>query len=159
MKFALLFATVIAGLAFTVPASSSPPAAMLTIPKLGIFNKPIGNGASMLEYGPIWHPEVHARPGDGKPMVIAGHDVTPVPGYGAHGPFYHLVNLHKGDLVKIRWHGRLRVYRVVAEPTWHQENDYQVVVDKGVEAVWFYSCWPRYTHNGRLWVEADLVRS
>ena len=157
MKLALLFAIAAAGLAFTVPANSASSPARLTIPKLGIFNKPVGNGGAMLAYGPIWHPEVPSRPGEGKPMVIAGHDVTPVPGYGSHGPFYNLVDLHKGDLVEIRWHGKLFRYRVTGK-AWHPENDYQVVVDRGVESVWFYSCWPRYTHNGRTWVEAERVR-
>jgi sortase (surface protein transpeptidase) len=157
MKPALLLAVALAGLAFTVPASGSSEPALLTIRALGIFNKPIGNGDAMLSYGPIWDPSVASRPGEGRPMVIAGHDVTPVPGYGSHGPFYNLVNLKKGYLVEIRWHGVLRKYRLVSNPVWHPESDEEVVLDKDVEAVWLYSCWPRYTHSGRKWVEAVLV--
>lgn len=90
-------------------------------------------------------------------MVIAGHDVTPVPGYGSHGPFYGLTDLKKGYLLEIRWHGSLYIYRFVRDPVYHPENDYEVVTDRGVESVWIYSCWPRYTHIGRKWEEAVLV--
>ena len=157
MKLALLAAAAVAGLAFAASVSATPPSARLTIPQLGIYNKPIGNGGSMLKYGPIWDPEVRARPGQGRPMVIAGHDVTAVPGYGDHGPFYNLVSLKRGSMVEIRWNGVLSKYRIVSPPVYHRANDYKVVEDKGVESVWFYSCWPRYTHLGRMWVEADLA--
>ncbi len=154
---ALLLASAIAGLAFVASASTAPDPALLTIPKLGIYGKPVGNGSRMLADGPVWQPGFNARPGQGKAMIIAGHDVTPVLGYGAHGPFYRLVTLRKGDLVEIRWHGWLYKYRFLGEPKLHKENDKQVVVDRGAEAVWFYSCWPRHTHDGRKWAEAKLV--
>jgi sortase (surface protein transpeptidase) len=157
MKPALLLAAALAGLAFAAPASGSPKPALLTIRALGIFNQPIGNGDAMLAVGPIWDPSVANRPGQGRPMVIAAHDVTPVPGYGAHGPFYDLVILKKSYLAEIRWHGSLFIYRFVSNPVWHPESDEEVVLDRGTEAVWFYSCWPRYTHTGRKWAEADLV--
>lgn len=157
MKLALLIATAIAGLAMAASASTAPAPALLTIPKLGIYSKPIGNGSRMLAVGTVWQPGFNSRPGQGRAMVIAGHDVTRVPGYGDHGPFYNLVTLRKGDLVEIRWHGWLFKYRFLGKPAWHRESDDQVVVDRGVEAVWFYSCWPRHTHNGRKWAEAELV--
>ncbi len=154
---ALTAAMAVVGLAFATSASTAPAPALLTIPKLGIYNKPVGNDSAMLAAGPVWQPGYLARPGQGKAMVIAGHDVTYVPGYGGHGPFYKLVTLRKGDLVEIRWHGWLYKYRMLGDPRWHRESDKKVVVDRGVEAVWFYSCWPRHTHNGRKWAEAELV--
>ena len=45
------------------------------------------------------------RPGMGLTTVIDAHDVTPVPGYGAHGPFYRLYLIKPGYIVKIRWNG------------------------------------------------------
>ena len=41
----------------------------------------------------------------GLTTVIDAHDVTPVPGYGAHGPFYRLYLIKPGYIVKIRWNG------------------------------------------------------
>jgi hypothetical protein len=49
-------------------------------------------------------------------MVIDAHDVTPVPGYGAHGPFYRLYTIRPGDLAKIKWKGVWRTYRFVTHP-------------------------------------------
>ena len=109
----------------------------------------------MLKYGPIW--SAPARPTRNNVVVLAGHDVTPVPGYGLHGPFYNLVTLKKGYLVEIRWKGQLFIYRIIGTPKYHPERDAQVVVNRGVGAVWLYSCWPRYTHDGRKWAEAKLV--
>jgi sortase (surface protein transpeptidase) len=159
MKLVLLSAVALAGLALTASAASTPSRALISIPRLGYFNRPIGNGDYMLRYGPIWEPNFKERPGQGRAMVIAGHDMTYVPGYGQHGPFYNLVNLRKNDLVMIRWNGKLYSYRIAGRPVWLAESEYAVVAKPAVETVWLYSCWPRYTHKGRLWARAVLVSS
>jgi sortase (surface protein transpeptidase) len=157
-RLALFIAAAVAGLALAVPANSEQ-SALLTIRALGFSDMPIFSGETSTGYGPFWHFTKGARPGQGKVMVMGGHDVTAVPGYGKHGPFYNLVTIKKGYLVVVHWHGKTYTYKFVSKPKWHPESDHYVVVDRGIEAIWIYSCWPRYTHDGRLWVEADRVIS
>lgn len=136
--------------------------ARLTIRSLHIVDKPIGTRACALAYGPIWDVGYATRPGMGLTMVIDAHDVTPVPGYGAHGPFYHLNLIKPGYVAKIKWNGVWRTYRFVAKPTPYPQRP-QRVVDRpiknfGVEVVYFRCCWPRYTRNDYLTVRAVLVK-
>ena len=152
MKLGLTLIVAAVGLALASPAFGG---GDLTIKALGFDNKPVGEGTAMLKDGPIWGTPM--RPSATNTVVLAGHDVTPVPGYGSHGPFYNLVTLKKGYLVQIRWKGKLFIYRVVGKARYYPESDDSVVTTGDVGAVWMYSCWPRYTHNGRLWVEAVLV--
>jgi sortase (surface protein transpeptidase) len=152
-KLVTLAATSLAALAFVTAANAD--TARLTIPALGIFNKPIGVGEGSLAYGPVWD-LFPTRPTRHTTVVLAGHDVTPVPGYGNHGPFHDLVALKKGYLIEITWHSRLYRYRVARDPFYQPENDWQLVVIEGQGAVWLYSCWPRHTHNGRQWVKGVL---
>jgi hypothetical protein len=77
--------------------------ALLTITALHMFNQPVRTQCADLARGPIWDLGRPGRPGDGLTMVIDAHDVTPVPGYGAHGPFYRLYTIKPGDLAKIKW--------------------------------------------------------
>jgi sortase (surface protein transpeptidase) len=157
MKCVAFCATALVALLFASPALAG---GRLTIPKLGIWNMPIYQPQQM-DSGPFWDSadsEKYAyRPDDvGKPVVIGGHDVTPVRGYGAHGPFYNLVNLDVGDLIMVRWKGALHKYRVVRP---HNLMAYAAspVVDDGRSTLWLYCCWPRYTAKGHQWVEAVEV--
>jgi hypothetical protein len=145
------------------PPSTGHPA-LLTIPALHIFNKPIRAQCADLARGPIWDLGWAARPGDGLTMVIDAHDVTPVPGYGAHGPFYRLYTIKPGQLVKIKWHGVSRTYRFVTHPFAKPQllangrvNDKPIKDWRG-EVVYFRCCWPRYTRNDYLYERAVLVR-
>ena len=140
----------------------SPHAARLTIKALHIVNKPIRTGACDLAYGPIWDLAYKTRPGMGLAMVIDAHDVTPVPGYGAHGPFYNLHSIKPGYRVKIKWGGVWRTYRFVSKPRPYPQRP-QSEVNKpiksyGVETVYFRCCWPRYTRNDYLTARAVLVQ-
>jgi len=173
MKAVLL--TVVVGLASMVVATpggvaspSCPPStvsrqtARLTIPFLHIVDKPIRSRACDLAYGPIWDVGYATRPGMGLTMVIDAHDVTPVPGFGAHGPFYRLYLIKPGYVAKIKWGGVWRTYRFVMKPTPYPQRP-KSVVDKPiknfeVEVVYFRCCWPRYTRNDYLTVRAVLVR-
>src|SRR5215831_7504604 len=94
------------------PAEARHPA-LLTIKALHMFEQPIRTRCGDLARGPVWDLGYSARPGDGLTMVVDAHDVTPVPGYGAHGPFYRLYTMKPGDLAVIRWHGVRRTYRFV----------------------------------------------
>ena len=135
--------------------------ARLTIKSLHIVYKPIFARACDLARGPIWDVGYATRPGMGLTMVIDAHDVTPVPGYGAHGPFYHLNLIRPGYLAKIRWNGVWRTYRFVSRPRPYPQRP-KSEVDKhiknfGVEVVYFRCCWPRYTRKNYLTVRAVLV--
>jgi len=97
----------------------------------------------------------------GLTMVIDAHNVTPVPGYGAHGPFYRLYLIKPGYLAKIKWNGVWRTYGFVTRPRAYPQRP-KSEVDKpiknfGVEVVYFRCCWPRYTRNDYLTVRAVLV--
>jgi len=137
--------------------------ALVTIRALHMFNQPIQTRCSDLARGPVWDLGYSARPGDGLTMVIDAHDVTPVPGYGAHGPFYRLYTLKPGDLATIRWHGVSRTYRFVTRPFAKPQrlrnggvNNRPVKAWQG-EVVYFRCCWPRYTRNDYLYARAVLV--
>jgi hypothetical protein len=112
-------------------------------------------------------------------MVIDGHDVTPVPGYGAHGPFYRLYLLKPGDLATIQWKGVRYTYRFVTKPFAERQclskrvNDLParlagelmcVANDKPVkswrvETFYIRCCWPRYTREKFLYERAVLIRT
>ena len=136
--------------------------ARLTIKSLHIIYKPIRTRVCDLARGPIWDAGFATRPGMGLTMVIDAHDVTPVPGYGAHGPFYHLNQIKPGYLAKIKWNGVWRTYRFVRRPQPFPQRP-PSAVDKpiknfGTEVVYFRCCWPRYTRNDYLTVRAVLVK-
>ena len=137
--------------------------ALLTIKALHMFNQPIRTRCGDLARGPVWDLGYSARPGDGLTMVIDAHDVTPVPGYGAHGPFYRLYTMKPGDRATIKWHGVLRTYRFVTRPFAKPQrlrnggvNNKPVKTWQG-EVVYFRCCWPRYTRNDYLYARAVLV--
>jgi hypothetical protein len=139
--------------------------ALLTIRALQMFNQPIRTQCADLARGPIWDLGRPGRPGDGIAMVIDAHDVTPVPGYGAHGPFYRLYTIKPGDLAKIKWKGVWRTYRFVTRPfakiqrlSDGRVNNKPINKDWLGEVVYFRCCWPRYTRNDYLYERAVLVK-
>jgi hypothetical protein len=142
------------------PESRQP--ALLTIKALHMVNQPIRTRVCDLAFGPIWDGGYTARPGQGLTMVIDAHDVTPVPGYGRHGPFYRLYLIKPGYVAKIRWNGVWRTYRFVMSPTPHPQRP-KSEVDKPIKAfrgevVYFRCCWPRYTTKDYLYERAVLVK-
>jgi hypothetical protein len=110
-------------------------------------------------------------------MVIDGHDVTPVPGYGAHGPFYRLYKLRPGDLATIKWNGVTYTYRFVTYPfakrqCQSKKANYdprrytgalictpngKPIKNWNVEGFYIRCCWPRYTMNDFLYERAVLI--
>lgn len=144
------------------PAEARHPA-LLTIRALHMVDQPIRTRCGDLARGPIWDLGWLGRPGDGLTMVIDAHDVTPVPGYGAHGPFYRLYTIRPGDLAKIKWNGVWRTYRFVTRPfAKPQRLENGVVNNKPIKAwrgevVYFRCCWPRYTRYDYLYERAVLI--
>jgi hypothetical protein len=151
---------------FDCPKKEPPEAphpALLTVKTLHMLNQPIRTRCADLARGPIWDLGRPGRPGDGLAMVIDAHDVTPVPGFGAHGPFYRLYQIKPGDLAKIRWKGVWRTYRFVTHPFAKPQrlenggvNNKPIKSWRG-EVVYFRCCWPRYTRNDYLYERAVLV--
>jgi hypothetical protein len=137
--------------------------ALLTIKALHIVNQPIRPRCRDLARGPIWDLGWATRPGDGLTMVIDAHDVTPVPGYGAHGPFYRLYTIKPGYIARIKWNGVWRTYRFVTHPFAKPQRfksgrvNNKPIKDWRGEVVYFRCCWPRYTRNDYLYERAVLV--
>jgi hypothetical protein len=135
----------------------------ITIKRLDMFNQPIRTRCGDLARGPIWDLGWPGRPGYGLTMVIDAHDVTPVPGYGAHGPFYRLYTIKPGDLATIKWHGVWRTYRFVTHPFAKPQRlpngavNNKPIKDWRGEVIYFRCCWPRYTRNDYLDERAVLV--
>lgn len=142
-------------------------------------NQAVGWKACYLARGPIWDPAHPARPGDGEAMVIDGHDVTPVPGYGPHGPFYRLYMLRRGELATITWKGVKYIYRFTGKPFARRQclskyvNDLPARLDgelmcvandkpirsSNVETLYIRCCWPRYTRGKFLYQRATLIQT
>jgi hypothetical protein len=163
--------------------AGKPHPAVMTVKRLHMWGQPIGYGASALAKGPIWDPDqdFQARPGQGKTMVIYGHDVTPVPGYGAHGPFYRLHLMKQGDVSTITRCGVAYTYRYVRSSTPWQCSTKSASLDPrrywgnrpgalicapntksiknwGVETLYLRCCWPRHTMNQYFTVRLVLVK-
>jgi hypothetical protein len=155
-----------------------PHPARMTVGVLRMYNQRISWKPDCgLAKGPVWDPFHPSRPGQGGTMVIDAHDVTPVPGYGAHGPFYRLYLLRPGDLATITWEGVRYTYRFVTKP-WAERQCYSRRVndlparldgelmclgnDKPiktwkVEGFYIRCCWPRYRREKFLYERAVLI--
>ena len=195
MKKALLVVTVSLALSLSTAALAAPSGtaatpsctpgvkhpAVMTSARLHMWAQPIGYGDGALAKGPIWDPFSPARPGEGKTMVIYGHDVTPVPGYGNHGPFYRLHLMKRGDVVTITRCGVAYSYRFVRKATpwqcstkraskdWHRylkgngalicaPND-KSIKNWGIETLYLRCCWPRHTMWQYMTIRLVLVKS
>lgn len=185
---AVAFVAVLAGMALAAPGRStaaqscrdrSRDAALLTIKTLRMRSQPIRWRSCDLARGPIWDPYYQARPGQGQTMVIDAHDVTPVPGYGAHGPFYRLHLIKPGDLATIKWHGVTRTYRFVTKPfaEWQCYSkkasvdprryshklicapNNRPIKNWSVEGFYIRCCWLRYTDYKFLYERAVLIKT
>ena len=151
-------------------------------------NKDSSKVEDLLAKGPVWDPwndldpysakYKPVRPGSGKTLVIDGHDVTPVPGYGAHGPFYRLHLIRPGYLAKLTWRCDIYTYRFVAVFARRQcaskrANDSAAHLNGElicepfnrpiygrhwkVPTLFLRCCWPRYTRRQFLYARAVLI--
>jgi LPXTG-site transpeptidase (sortase) family protein len=123
----------------------------ISIPRIGV-SAAIGD---TLARGPVYWPSV-ARPGQGTTIAIAGHDITPVPGFDGHGPFHDINRLRKGDLVTIRWHGARHGYRVTGYRVL-PSTDLHIADLTRHERLLLTTCWPRGSSRYRFVVYARPV--
>ena len=86
---------------------------------------------------------------DGDTIGIAGHDVTPVPGYGDHGPFRYIYLLQPGDAVYVNH----VLYRVVKHAI-VRPNETWVLNWKGVV---LSACYPAHSAAFRYVIFARPV--
>ncbi|MBR3386298.1 class F sortase [Candidatus Saccharibacteria bacterium] len=147
----------------------------LSIEKLGVVNArvlPMGindDGAlatpnNIFDVG--WY-EASGKPGEGKTMVIDGHNGGP----NVYGVFKYLPDLVAGDTIVVeRGDGVKFRYSVVEnkEVSIDASDDYMVTAlrtpEKGKESITLISCsgdwsWERYTYLSRQFVRAVLLES
>ena len=105
-----------------------------------------------LARGAVYWPSV-GRPGQGTTIAIAGHDVTPVPGFDGHGPFHDINNLRKGDRIDINWNGTRHSYRVTGLRV-IPSSDLHIADLTRYERLLLTTCWPRGSSEYRLVVYA-----
>ena len=108
-----------------------------------------------LARGPVYWPSV-GRPGQGTTVAIAGHDVTPVPGFDGHGPFHDIDRLRKGDLINLEWHGTRHDYRVTGYRV-IPSSDLHIADLTRYERLLLTTCWPRGSSQYRFVVYARPV--
>jgi len=151
MHKASLTLIVALGLALTLASPALAhrgPHQTITIPRIGV-NAIIGKS---LASGPVYWPTV-GRPGQGTTIAIAGHDVTPVPGFHGHGPFHDINQLRKGDRIYLNSHGRRHAYRVTGERV-ISATDLHIADLTHYERLLLTTCWPRGSSQYRLVVYA-----
>ena len=123
----------------------------ISIPKIGV-SAVIGDS---LARGPVYWPLV-GRPGQGTTVAIAGHDITPVPGFHGHGPFHDINHLRKGDLVyvsrgEVRHRYRVTGTRVIPA------TDLHIADLTRYEHLLLTTCWPRGSSQYRLVIYARPI--
>lgn len=139
------------------PPALRAPAPVLSIPALGIRTVVrVGVGEAVLALGPGFYPG-SGRPGCGCTIAVAGHRVTPVPGFNGHGPFRFLDRLHRGARILLRIAGRTTQYTVsgseVIAPT-----DTAPVENIGHERLVLTTCTPPFSATQRLVIFALPTR-
>jgi LPXTG-site transpeptidase (sortase) family protein len=140
------------GLTFALPAGATPQAAQtISIPRIGI-SATIG---ASLDQGPIFWPQV-GRPGQGTTIAIAGHDITPVPGFHGHGPFHDINMLRRGDRIYLTWHGTRHTYTVTRHRIIPSTNMHIADLTR-YERLLLTTCWPRGSSANRLVVYARPI--
>lgn len=132
-----------------------------SIPRLGIRDMPWYDGAtpSHLMQGPGRRRDIGSFGCDFCTVVLSGHRVTPVPGYGSHGPFRYVDQLQVGDVIRV-WVKHLHrtfTYRMTHERV-VSPNDVGVMDDMGYPQLVLTTCTPPHTATYRLIVFAKLVQ-
>jgi LPXTG-site transpeptidase (sortase) family protein len=137
-------------LAGTAVAHSNPNPTV-SIPAIGV-HAVIGDS---LAHGPVYWPSV-GRPGQGTTVAIAGHDVTPVPGFNGHGPFHDINDLRKGDRIYVSRDGKRHAYRVTGNRVM-PATDLHIADLTHYERLLLTTCWPRGSSQYRFVVYARPV--
>lgn len=140
-------------LASPTPPALRAPAPVLSIPALGIRTVVReGVAESILARGPGHYPG-SGEPGCGCTIAIAGHRITPVPGFDGHGPFRYLDRLHRGAVISYDGHKYRVSGTVVLRPT-----DTAPLAEVGHERLVLTTCTPPGSDTYRLVVFAQPVQ-
>jgi len=122
-----------------------PPAIVLSIPAIGVRTVVrLGTGEAVLARGPGFYSGT-GRPGCGCTIAIAGHRVTPVPGFDGHGPFRNLDRVRRGSVITL---GTAR-YRVTGFRT-VRPGDTSALAEVGHERLVLTTCTPPGSDTFRL---------
>lgn len=124
------------------PTASVNSVARINIPRLHL-KVPIGTS---LKKGPAWWP-ITGRPGGGDTIAIAGHRTTYT------RPFYWLERLQPGDLIYVRWKGRVHAYRMSGRRILSAKN-LHIADARGHELLLLSACTPRGSARQRIVVYA-----
>jgi LPXTG-site transpeptidase (sortase) family protein len=147
-KVSLITAVLVLGLTFALPAGAARAPQAISIPRIGVSAVV---GASLAR-GVIFWPNV-GRPGQGTTVAIAGHDVTPVPGFDGHGPFHDINQLRTGDRIYVSWNGKRYTYRVTGQRLF-PSTDLHIADLTRYERLLLTTCWPHGSSKYRLVVYA-----
>ena len=120
----------------------------VSIPRIAV-SAVIGDS---LARGPVYWPSV-GRPGQGTTVALAGHDITPVPGFHGHGPFHDIDRLRKGDRIYVSSNGARHGYRVTGSRV-IPATDLHIADLTRHERLLLTTCWPRGSSRYRLVVYA-----
>lgn len=146
-RVSLIAAVLVLGLTLA-RSTSAAGGQTISIPRIGV-TAAIGTD---LARGPVFWPRV-GRPGRGTTIAIAAHDVTPVPGFGGHGPFHDIDELGKGDRIYVRWDGKRYTY-VVTGHRLIPSSSLHIADLTPYERLLLTTCWPRGSSAYRLVVYA-----
>jgi LPXTG-site transpeptidase (sortase) family protein len=150
VTLAVITGAIVLGLTFALPAGAarSSTAQTISIPGIGV-DAAIGQS---LDRGPVFWPLV-GRPGQGTTIAIAGHDITPVPGFHGHGPFHDIDELRRGDRIHVTWHGTSHTYTVTGHRIIPSTNLHIADLTRH-ERLLLTTCWPRGSSAYRFVVYA-----
>jgi len=123
----------------------------ISIPRIGV-SAAIGDS---LARGPVYWPSV-GRPGQGTTVALAGHDITPVPGFHGHGPFHDIDRLRKGDRISVSSDGTRHSYRVTGSRVISATNLHIADLTRH-ERLLLTTCWPRGSSAYRFVVYARPI--
>jgi sortase (surface protein transpeptidase) len=150
-------ALLIVGLALAVPVAGSaagpspgqrsPEQARILIPAIAVY----ATVGTDLMRGPAWWPQ-STRPDRHGVVAIAAHDVTPVPGFGWHGPFRFIYRLRPGNRITLVWHRVRYEYVMTGRRVLPDTYLYPFPVDG--DWLVLSTCWPAGSAVNRMYVYA-----
>jgi sortase A len=147
MRKAILIIALVVGMASAISAGATPQTT-INIPAIHAnWNVMWVANEHYLAEGPAWWPGT-GRPGSGRTVAIAGHDVTPVGGL-PYGPFHFLYKLNRGEMIYISYRGVEHPYRITDITTVSGASK-TIAIDVGHERLILTTCWPPYSAAKRF---------
>jgi sortase A len=126
----------------------------LVIPSI-LLDEPVYEGTTLatLHKG-LWHRPHTGSPGQNNNTVIVGHRFT----YSnPRGTFYHLDQVHQGDIIGITWDQIKYLYKVKETKVVHA-NEMSVEAPTDSPQLTIYTCTPLWLPKDRLVVIAGLEK-